>query len=369
MLASHSRLCCGPESGFFSRFNTLDVNHLCDPRTWPRPAIDYLYAIETLDKPIPEDYGFSREQIERYLQARRPSVPAILESLTEQYMNQVGKRRWVEKTPTHCVHVAAIRRFFPTSPIIRIVRDPRDVALSLLKQSWGPESMVEAIWRWRAYETISVQFCQTDRYALTIRYEDLLRAPEAKMKEVCEFIGERFEPGMLDTSQSIRHVNKTNEGWKVKAGTPPDPSRIAAWKRTLSDEDNCVFEALLGNHLIRYGYDCRDDFKGFLRVHPEGQSRYFWDVLQEFVSKGYRFWPKARRETPALTIFLDQPGSYGWLPAGRFARFRTAAALSIDVWRSRVSRRPVRWFTGPNEVTNGFCARLLRHGLEPFSTK
>lgn len=368
MLAAHSRLSCGPESGFFDHLKNYAVPSLCDPRTWPRPAIDYLYSIKTLEQSVPENYGLSREQLELYLRARPPSVPAILEALTEQFRGRVGKQRWVEKTPSHCVHVEAIRRYFPAAPILRIVRDPRDVALSLRKQTWGPQTLVESVWRWRAFEAVSGPFFQSDRAARTVRYEDLVLAPEAEMREICSVIGERFEPGMLDTSQSIRQVNRINEEWKTKAGTPPDPSRVEAWKRVLTDGENRVFEALLGNHLLRYGYSCRDDFRGFAQVYPAGQSRYYWQALEGLVSEGYRFWPKHSREAPALRIFLNQPGGDGWLPGSRLARLRRTAAISFDLWRSRLSGRPVRWFAGEGGArAGGLCAQVLRLGLKPFT--
>ena len=368
MLSAHSRMSCGPESDFFEQLGTQHINRLCDPRFWPRAAVDFLYSIKTLDQPLPDMYGITRKQLERYLQAQPPAVTSVLASVTEQYTKQAGKQRWVEKTPVHCNHVRTIRRYYPTSPIIRIVRDPRDVALSLKKVSWGPQSLIESVWKWRGFETLCTDFFRTDRYALTLRYEDLVRSPEAKLKEVCAFIGEQFEPGMLDTSQSIRHVNRINEVWKVKAGMPVDASRVATWKHCLTDGENRLFEAILGKHLTTYGYECRDNFKGFLQVYPAGQSRHYWHILKDFVSRGFRLWPKGPREIPSLTVYLGQPDSDGWLLGDSFTRLRMAAAMSIDLWRARVSRRRVYWFREGNRKPSGLCARLLHLSLRPFSS-
>jgi hypothetical protein len=368
MLAAHSRLSCGPESHFFNQTPSRDFEALCHPRPWPLPALEYLDSINILGKTVTATYGISREDIDRYLRTRSPSVPAILESLTEQYMRQVGKQRWIEKTPGHCLCVQTIRQYFPTSPIIRIVRDPRDVALSLQKQSWGPTSFIESIWKWRAFEALCGDFFRTDPYAFTLRYEDLLVSPEAKLREVCAAIGETFELGMLNTSQSVLHVNKTNAACQVKAGTPVDASRIEAWKQCLTDGDNRLFEALLGNHLRTYGYSCRDDFEGFLRVYPASQSRHYWHVLEGFVSRGFRLWSKDPRETPTISVYLGQPDSEGWLHGDRLTRLLKAAALSLDLWRSRVSGRRVCWFTEGARKTSGLCARLLYLGLNRVST-
>ena len=41
------------------------------------------------------------------------------------------KQLWVEKTPNHILHLAMMRRLYPAAKVVRIVRDPRDSALSM----------------------------------------------------------------------------------------------------------------------------------------------------------------------------------------------------------------------------------------------
>jgi hypothetical protein len=369
LLAAHSRLSCGPETGFFDRLDGINPDTLADSRTWPDGAVDYLYSVVHLGKAIPDNYGIPRAHLVQDLRVRHPSVPAILASVTEQFMRQVGKKRWVEKTPSHCLSIRHLRRFFPTAPVLHIVRDPRDVALSLQKEWWGHSSLIDSIWQWRAYEEIGGEFLRKDRNALTLRYEDLLLATEAKLREVCDFIGETYEPGMQDTSRSIQHVNRTDERCKIKAGMPIDPTRVANWQKSLSDEENRVFEAVLGNYLRAHGYPCRDDFKGYARIYPRGQSRHYWPALGEFVAQGYRFWAKHPREVAAVSVYLDQPDSNGWLPGGSAARLLGAAAISLGLLRAKVRRRPVYWFETTKECkTSGFCAGLLRLSLKACSS-
>lgn len=367
MLAAHSRLSCGAETHFLNQDVPLDATRLCDPARWPGPAVEYLCSIDVLGRSAPELYGFSREQLETYLRARPPSLVAILEALTEQHMTQVGKQRWVEKTPGHCLCVSTIRRLFPASPIVRIVRDPRDVALSLRRVEWGPSSLIECVWKWRAFEVISAPFFETDPHALTLRYEDLVLATEATLRKVCDFIGEEFQAGMADTSQSIRHVNRLGVAFKTKAGTPPDPSRVWSWQRSLTDQENRVSEAVLGIYLRKYGFLCRDDFKGYAAVYPAARSRYYWPALQNFVAEGFRFWPEHPRERPALRVYLGRPDADDWLPGNSLARLWSAAKIGVDLWRARVAGPPVRWFNERPGQAQGLCARLLGRGLRPFS--
>src|SRR5262249_35614363 len=142
LLGAHSRLSCSPESAFFAKLSKSNIDELLDSSHWPVRALDFLYSIRIGDVPVPDRYAIPREALISYLKSRRPSPPAMLEALTQQYMIAVGKRRWVEKTPKHLVHASMIRRYYPHSPIIRIVRDPRDLALSLMSVPFGTNTFL-----------------------------------------------------------------------------------------------------------------------------------------------------------------------------------------------------------------------------------
>src|SRR5262249_19313350 len=156
-------------------------------------AVNYLFSI-IHEKPIPDYYGITRDEIIAFLRRRERSLPAILESLTETYMKRHGKQRWVQKTPTHLRYLHKIRRRYPHAPIIRILRDPRDVALSTLNVPWGPSSFPTVILQWQAFDECSARFCETDGKTLTVRFEDLLLNPESELRKICQFVGEKFEP-------------------------------------------------------------------------------------------------------------------------------------------------------------------------------
>src|SRR5262249_16431211 len=158
------------------------------------------------DRTVPENYGVTRAEILGFLRHRERSPQAILESLTETYRIRHGKQRWIEKTPTHLAHLRAVRRHYPDAPTIRILRDPRACPLPMPKGPWPPPSSASAILEWQRFDQPSAAFFETDRNTLPLLFEDLVRDPEGQLRQVCYFIGEEFEPGMLDTSRSIRHV-------------------------------------------------------------------------------------------------------------------------------------------------------------------
>jgi hypothetical protein len=57
-----------------------------------------------------------------------------------------GKRRWVEKTLKHILHIGRILKWCPDAKIVLLMRDGRDVAYSIKKRTG---SLEEGIRRWQ----------------------------------------------------------------------------------------------------------------------------------------------------------------------------------------------------------------------------
>ena len=145
MLSAHSRLDCGPESRFFARYRHLDAQarrRLVEPTLWPDPAMELLTSLRNQSHPVIGLFGLAEDEVRAWLAARPPALPTILESLTELHAQKAGKPRWIEKTPRHLLMTDTLRRLWPQARIVRIVRDPRDTAVSLSAMPFAKESVV-----------------------------------------------------------------------------------------------------------------------------------------------------------------------------------------------------------------------------------
>ena len=184
LLSAHSELSCGPETHFFRRLAEIEPLNLLEQQSWPELARDFVLSIThtnflTEDRtPLVDKYQLNEEDISHYLKNHQPSVQTMLSSVTEQYMKKVGKKRWVEKTPDHILYLEMIRQYFPSSPIIRIVRDPRAVASSLTKVPWGAESFLHALISWKNIDLASNDFFLSDILSYTLYFEDLLKVAQ-----------------------------------------------------------------------------------------------------------------------------------------------------------------------------------------------
>jgi hypothetical protein len=74
---------------------------------------------------------------------------AALEAPYLAYAAQHGKPGWGDKTPYYIGHIDELRRVFPEARIVNLVRDGRDVALSLLRVPFGPANVWAAAHQWR----------------------------------------------------------------------------------------------------------------------------------------------------------------------------------------------------------------------------
>jgi hypothetical protein len=381
-LAAHSQMSCGPETHFFRWLAQAELSELCQYETWPDRAMTFLSSISAATYSpegrirLIDRYDVSEAEVASFLRQRQPSIANMLASITSPYMARMGKQRWVEKTPDHLEYVNLIRQHFPDSPIIRIVRDPRDVALSLRNVPWGAKTLPEALLFWKRLDENSAAFFASDGLGYTLRFEDLLSSPRETLKRLCEFIGEQFEEKMLDTSRSGRAVNSRRAAWKEKASQPIDRSRIAIWRGALSAEENGLAEALAGDCLERYRYPrlVQFDQLGELYPAPLPADKYATE-LAEIAGRGIRFWRKHPAEKPAARIYLGSPGEYSWLGERRSERVLRTAALTRVILRARLSRSEMFWI--PNNQTrpqspsqgianSGYCAYLLQKLLGPY---
>jgi hypothetical protein len=359
MLGAHSRLSCGPETHFFSKGLSRRFAARRFRRAWPARAVEELFGTVTNTRPLPEEHGLGREEVTSFLARRAPSAPAVLEALTELFMLKAGKQRWVEKTPRHLIHLPELRQHYPRAPVIRIVRDPRDAALSIFKAPWQFHSFLEALLYWHYLDARSDAFYPADPCTYTMRYEDLLLHPQEELRNICAFLGEAYEPGMLDTSKSSQQVNRTAESWKEKIAGPLDTARVRVWERELTAGQQLETEAVVGNRLRAFGYPADTEFERYVALFPMHALASYPGLVSEAVSRRVRFWPVNAAERPEEKLYVGHPDADDWLGYDRLTRLRQTFAVLADVLRARWSGIRFRWVTGPEAHSSGHCAALL----------
>jgi hypothetical protein len=173
------------------------------------------------------------------------------------YAEREGKTRWGDKTPAYIGHIDRLAAIWPEARFIVLVRDGRDVALSVMKVPFGANNIWAAAHSWaNAIRRGREAARRYPDHVLTIRYEDLVTRPEEQLQKVCAFLELDYDPDMLAIEETDRtKVSEGQAGWftNVWAGITTD-----AVGTGLSPHQQQVFESVAGEELRQLGYDTGD---------------------------------------------------------------------------------------------------------------
>ena len=172
----------------------------------------------------------------------------VFDYLTQKH----AKKRWVEKTPRHAMHINTIFKYIPDALILVMIRDPRDIFASKkvrrLRKKY-PYSLLVDTFFWK--QAIQAALSARKKYpknVLCVRYENLVSEPYEKVKEICSFLKLSCNQKMLDV-QWRNSANRNNIG-KAGMGT----QSVEKWKSVLSEEEIAATEAVTKKEMLQVGY-------------------------------------------------------------------------------------------------------------------
>jgi hypothetical protein len=211
---------------------------------WEHPKVA-LWGIPPQPPPLPE--GLDAAGAYRF----------ALEAPFRAYAARFGKERWGDKTPHYVHHVDQILGVWPDARFVILVRDGRDVALSVARMPFGPNNAWAAASWWargiRAGER--AQAAHPD-HVRTVRYEDLASRPRELVPPICEFLGLAFEEEMLALERADRsRVVADQRGWFPTLFDGIHGKALGRWRSEMSRRDQELFVELAGAELERHGYD------------------------------------------------------------------------------------------------------------------
>jgi len=217
------------------------------------------------------DFGIPREEFEcMAVDARPATAGALLRLFYTTYAEHCGKPRWGDKTPPYLERMAEIQGELPEARFIHVIRDGRDVALSVAPLWFGPDGVEEAARHWsRRVVAARAAAAELNGY-VEVRYENLVEDSAATLERLCEAIDLAWDPTMLD--YHLRAPARLREmawdlSWRgglipavdrmrIHALTAESPraDRVGRWRREMSPTDRHAFEAIAGEVLAELGY-------------------------------------------------------------------------------------------------------------------
>jgi hypothetical protein len=180
----------------------------------------------------------------------------VLGAPFEAYARKYGKRRWGDKTPHYVHHVDTLIAIWPDARVIVLVRDGRDVALSLRRMPFGPNNAwAAAEWWARGVRAGSAAQQRYPDNVRTVRYEDLARDPAGQVPPICAFLGLRYDADMLDLARADRsRIVADQVSWFPTLFDGINTKAVARWQAEMPVRDQAIFASLAGDELARLGY-------------------------------------------------------------------------------------------------------------------
>lgn len=145
------------------------------------------------------------------------------------------KSRWIDGTPEYSFYLCALRKLFPHSAFLHIVRDVRSVVQSMLGFSGDGEPLVtnedEAYdyWLRAAGACYAAERAYGSQVVRRLRYADLVSDPTAAVSAILEFLGEPFETACAEPLQ--RRINSSGETGDHHSSNPETQNLIDQAKR------------------------------------------------------------------------------------------------------------------------------------------
>jgi hypothetical protein len=204
--------------------------------------------------------GLDARKIEARIIAECTNGGDFLRLVMGQIAQDQNVKRWADCTPDHLLYLRRIKETIPEALIIHIIRDGRDVALSMEKQGWirplpgdADQRLTVAglYWEWivnrgrETGKTLGADYCE-------VHFEDLVREPRSVLGKLSAFMEHDLNYEHIH-EVGIGSVLEPNSSFETgSSGEEFNP--VARWRQTLPQQDLVRLESLIGGTLRELGY-------------------------------------------------------------------------------------------------------------------
>jgi len=204
--------------------------------------------------------GLDREHIRARILNQCRNGGDFLRIVMEEIAANQMVERWADNTPEHVLYLHTIKKEIPDAKVIHMIRDGRDVALSLEKKGWirpfawdRRRSFLVAGLYWEWLVDKGREYGRTiGRDYMEVSYEGLATQPKEELARISSFIDHDIDYDRI-RRVAIGSVGKPNTsfGEESPSGTFKPVGR---WRKELNDDDLGALECLIGQTLETLGY-------------------------------------------------------------------------------------------------------------------
>lgn len=210
--------------------------------------------------------GLGREnfspRIENECRTGGDFIRVVLDSVTRQQNAQ----RWAFYDPDNVLHFRHVKKDIPNALFVHIIRDGRDIALSLKKMGgfaplpWDRSETSSLVatalyWEWMVHRGREAAKLFPADY-IEVRYEDLITQPRETLGRLGGFIDHDLDYDRVQQA-GLGSLSKTNSSFREEAGKDNNKEKInplGRWRDRLSTENIAAIESAVGECLEENRY-------------------------------------------------------------------------------------------------------------------
>jgi len=203
--------------------------------------------------------GLNPDNIKKKVLSECKSTGHFLRILMEEVAQSQGVDRWAVWGPDNLLYMPQIKEELPDALFIHMIRDGRDVAVSMNKEGWirpfpwdkRRSLLVAALhWTWKVTRGRQLGRRVLPDY-LEVRFEDLVTRNRETLVEIGNFISHDLDYDRIK-HRAIGTLSKPNSSFE--SGREAGYSPVGRWKQLLSSEDIARIESLMHPLLQELGY-------------------------------------------------------------------------------------------------------------------
>ena len=194
---------------------------------------------------------------------------SLLDTFFENLSNTQNKKMKIigDKSPNYIFDIDILSRYYPKAKFIHIIRDPRDIVVSM-NNAWN-KNVFRSAYRW----ALGIEsFNKANKLnSIEIRYEDLLNNSKDVVKSICYFLNVPFEDKMMKISKSVENYGS------AKGMSGILQSNTKKYRDKLTEKQIKLIEGYTFKYLKKYGYSLDSD--QIMPISPSGFKLYIWALF------------------------------------------------------------------------------------------
>lgn len=186
----------------------------------------------------------------------------FIRTIMDRVAHNQGVPRWAVYDPDSGLHMERVKADIPNALFVHIIRDGRDIALSLKKMGgftplpWDRTTTRSLVatslyWEWMVRKGREHGKKFPSDY-IEIHYEHLITNPQETLQKLGSFIDHDLDYARIRNA-GLGRLSETNSSFREE-GAREEINPLGRWKERLSQRDVAAIEAAVGQCLEETGY-------------------------------------------------------------------------------------------------------------------